>query len=104
MPIGNGGVYAPFFSRLAYTTTLVGKLASRFNCEIVFCYSIRNVDKQLRFDTYYFPASKELYEDSAVSAQGVNKFIEECIAKTPEQYLWSYKRFKQPPPNLTDPY
>ena len=104
VPAGKGGVYAPFFSRLAYTTTLVGKLASRFNCEIVFCYSLRNFEDKLRFDTYYFQASKELYNDEETSTQALNKFIEECIAKAPEQYLWSYKRFKQPPPNTANPY
>ena len=104
VPVGNGGVYAPFFSRLAYTTTLVGKLANRFNCEIVFCYSLRNHENKLRFDTYYFSVGKELNKNDMTSAQALNTFIEECISKAPEQYLWSYKRFKKPPPNTADPY
>jgi KDO2-lipid IV(A) lauroyltransferase len=104
VPTGNGGVYAPFFSRLAYTTTIVGKLASRFNCDIVFCHSLRRIDKTLRYDTYYYPAPKELYAHEEVSAKALNTYIETCIANAPEQYLWSYKRFKRPPSNLTNPY
>ena len=104
VPSGAGGVYAPFFERPAYTTTLVAKLASRFNCEIVFCYSLRRTDGKLHYDTYYFPASKELYTNEVDSAAALNKFIEESIANAPEQYLWSYKRFKRPPPDVANPY
>lgn len=104
VPSGNGGVYAPFFNRMAYTTTLVGKLANRFNCEIVFCYSLRRNDRTLCYDTYYHSAPKEIYSDEQDSANALNRYIEECIAKTPTHYLWSYKRFKRPPPELSNPY
>ena len=102
VPTGNGGVYAPFFNRPAYTTTLVGKLADRFNCDIVFCYSLRRNDSRLRYDTYYHAAPKEIY--SQESATALNRYIEECIANAPAQYLWGYKRFKRPPPELSNPY
>lgn len=104
VPNGNGGVYVPFYSRLAYTTTLVSKLANKYNCEIVFCYSLRRSDIQLRYDTFYYPAPKELYSSDEKSARALNFFIQSCIDNAPEQYLWSYKRFKRPPPNMTNPY
>ena len=104
VPSGNGGVYAPFFERMTYTTTLVSKLAKRLDCEIVFCYSLRRADNPSRYDTFYYSAPNELYADTEHSAVALNKFIEQCIVKQPEQYLWSYKRFKRPPPDLENPY
>ena len=104
VPGGNGGIYAPFYSRPAYTTTLVSKLANKYNCEIVFCYSLRRMNKKLYYDTYYYPAPKELYSSEEKSVGALNLFIESCIVNAPEQYLWSYKRFKRPPTNISNPY
>ena len=105
VPSGNGGVYAKFFGRLAYTSTLVSKLAGKYHCDIVFCYSLRRCKPSLRYDTYYYAAPKEIYNlDEQAAAQTLNKFIETCVLSAPEQYLWSYKRFKRPAPSDSYPY
>ena len=104
VPSGMGGVYAPFFGRMAYTTTLVGKLASRFDCEIVIGYSLRRTGSKACFDTFYYSAPKELYADEKESAISLNNLIEKFIMNAPEHYLWSYKRFKRPPAGVKNPY
>ena len=105
VPPGNGGVYSPFFNRLAYTSVFVSKLARKIHCDVVFCYSVRRQGKAVKYDTFYFSAPDEIYHrDESKSVRVINKFIEDCVAKQPEQYLWGYKRFKRPPPGETNPY
>lgn len=104
VPSGNGGVYAPFFNRLAYTTTLVCKLASKYKCDVVFCYALRREGKKLRYDTFYYAAPDGIYSSEEEAARTLNKYIETCILSAPEQYMWSYKRFKKPAPTDTYPY
>ena len=105
VPSGNGGVYAKFFNRLAYTSTLVSKLASKYQCNVVFCYSLRRNKPSLHYDSFYYAAPQQLYDrNEQTSAQALNKFIENCVLQTPEQYLWSYKRFKSPAPTDDYPY
>lgn len=103
VPPGSGGVYVPFFGRLAYTSTLVAKLASKYQCKIVICYSLRNKNNQ--YDSYYHVAPKALYDsDEKVATLVLNQYIEKLVTQLPEQYLWSYKRFKQPAPGDNYPY
>ena len=41
------------------------------------------------------PAPPEVSsEDLAVSAEALNRAVEECVRLHPEQYLWSYRRFR----------
>ena len=35
--------------------------------------------------------------DPVVSATALNRGVEACVRAVPEQYLWSYKRFKSRP-------
>jgi KDO2-lipid IV(A) lauroyltransferase len=105
VPDGNGGVYSSFFERQAYTSTLVCKLAKRLQCPVVFCYALRNTEKSLRYDAYYYEAPKEIYSDDIILATDtLNKSIESFINTAPEQYIWGYKRFKNPAPGDSYPY
>jgi KDO2-lipid IV(A) lauroyltransferase len=36
-------------------------------------------------------------EDDVTAAAALNQGIEQCIALCPEQYLWSYRRFRRRP-------
>ena len=41
---------------------------------------------------------------SAIPAASLNRDIERCVRKLPEQYLWSYKRYRIRPPGSPSPY
>ncbi len=105
VPDGNGGVYSSFFARQTYTSTLVCKLAKKLQCPVVFCYALRNTRQSLRYDAYYYEASKEIYSDDIILAtDALNKSIEDFIKTAPDQYVWGYKRFKNPAPGDSYPY
>ena len=105
VPDGNGGVYSSFFTRQTYTSTLVCKLAKKLQCPVVFGYALRNTKQSLRYDAYYYEASKDIYnKDINVATNALNKSIEDFITTAPEQYVWGYKRFKNPAPGDSYPY
>ena len=105
VPPGNGGIYSPFFNRLAYTSVFVSKLARKIRCDVVFCYSVRRHEFPIKYDTFYYSAPKDIYSsDESKSVRVINNFIEECVTQQPEQYLWGYKRFKRPSPTDSNPY
>ncbi|MEO7760274.1 MAG: lysophospholipid acyltransferase family protein, partial [Casimicrobiaceae bacterium] len=37
-------------------------------------------------------------EDDGAAAQALNHAVEAIIRRCPEQYLWTYNRYKQPTP------
>ncbi len=105
VPDGNGGVYSGFFGRQTYTSTLVCKLAKKLQCPVVFCYALRNPQKSLRYDAYYYEASKDIYSEDIIQAtNALNESIENFINTAPEQYVWGYKRFKNPASSDSYPY
>ena len=58
------------------------------------------------FDLHYLPADEEIAStDLARSAEALNREVERCIRQKPEQYMWSYKRFRmRPPGGWPNPY
>ena len=105
VPDGTGGEYANFFQRKAYTTTLACKLAAKLKCHVVFGYSLRNSRHPTLYDTYTFDAPQEIYSDNIQkSVACMNQCIETYILTSPENYIWGYKRFKDPAPGDTNPY
>lgn len=105
VPADNAGEFAMFYQRQAFTSTLIAKLANKYNCEVVLCYVLRNDKAAPRYDVNYISAPKEIYNsDLAVATRALNQSIEEMIQVAPENYLWSYKRFKIPAPGDEYPY
>jgi KDO2-lipid IV(A) lauroyltransferase len=50
------------------------------------------------FRLHFFPPDEGfLSEDPIHSATGLNRTIEHAISLAPEQYNWSYKRFRRRP-------
>jgi Kdo2-lipid IVA lauroyltransferase/acyltransferase len=90
---GNGeGEWAPFFGRPAYTMTLIGKLIKSSNAAVVMCSSER-----LPHGEGYALHFAPLTIDATVSVPAqINAALETVIRTCPEQYLWSYNRYKIP--------
>jgi KDO2-lipid IV(A) lauroyltransferase len=95
VPARGHGVMADFFGRPAYTTTLIGKLQQATGAPIVVMCS-RRLPDAAGFDMTFHQLPEALPIDDAKAARELNMFLEGIIRRCPEQYLWSYNRFKAP--------
>ena len=100
-PIGSG-VFAPFFGIPAHTTALVSKLAARTGAPVWFCVAERLAWGR-GFRIRLEPAPAEI-ADSAHGAAVLNAGVEERLRELPEQYWWSYKRYRRRPQGEPDFY
>ena len=94
VPSGGEGVWVPFFERPAYTTPLPARLANRNNTPIVmFTAKRKGIGKGwLMQATRLTPLS----EDTYIAATQINAAIENAVLVAPEQFIWSYNRYKHP--------
>lgn len=94
VPSGGEGVWVPFFGRPAYTTPLPARLANRNNTPVVMFTAKRKGLGQgwLMQATRLSPLS----EDATLGAAELNIAIENAVLVAPEQFIWSYNRYKHP--------
>ena len=87
------GEWTEFFGRPAYTMTLVGRLAEQTGAPVLVCFSERlRAGRGYRFTIE--PLLDARPPESPVRA--LNRSLEHIIRRCPEQYLWSYNRYKVP--------
>lgn len=99
VPPEGQGVWAPFLGKPAYTMTLVGRLARQAGSEVLLLWCERlpgGRGHRIRVQDPPHPWPDS--DDAAVWARAVNEAMEYVIRQAPEQYLWSYNRYKQPRP------
>lgn len=90
---GNGeGEWTPFFGRPAYTMTLIGRLIESSDAAVVMCHSLRLPHGE-GYALHFTPLS---FDASASIPGQINAAMEAVIRSCPEQYLWSYNRYKVP--------
>jgi KDO2-lipid IV(A) lauroyltransferase len=90
---GNGeGEWAPFFGRPAYTMTLIGRLMESSGAAVVMCHSER-LARGKGYALHFTPLS---FDATASIPIQMNAALEALIRNHPEQYLWSYNRYKVP--------
>ena len=100
-PRKDGGVFAPFFGKQAFTMTLLPKLAARTNAQVLFTYAKR-LEKGKGFEVVIFPADDDIRDDDPVVATtALNRCVEKCVLGAPSQYQWEYKRFRKRPDSDT---
>ncbi|HHQ41681.1 MAG TPA: lipid A biosynthesis acyltransferase [Chromatiales bacterium] len=98
-----GGVFAPFFGEPALTTTLPARLLARTGAAAVVGCALRLPGGRYRLR--FVPAPPALAAtDPAEAAAALNAAIAALIESAPEQYLWTYKRFKARPPGAAPVY
>lgn len=96
-PGDEGGLYAPFFGHPANTMVLVSRLASRNRSPVLLLFAERLAwgrGYRLHFERLPDIIGEPALADSVAA---LNAAIEHAIRRRPEQYLWSYKRFKRQP-------
>lgn len=96
VPSTGDGVWVPFFGKAAYTMTLAAKLAIQADVPVVLTAGERLAKgKGWRIHYLRLAVPDEPNTDNMVLA--INNAMEQLIQRFPEQYLWSYNRYKIPP-------
>ncbi len=98
------GVWAPFFGRDAYTITLSARLVQQTGAAWLLFRCERLPDGR-GYVIHVTPPAQPMppAEDMAAAATAVNREMETLIRACPDQYLWSYNRYKPPRSQPTEP-
>lgn len=96
-PLKTHGVFAPFFGMPALTMTLVNSLLRRFRPAVVYGFAQRSPAGG--FQARFLEAPEGLDDPEPTrAAERLNFGVERCVRCCPEQYMWSYRRFRTRPP------
>lgn len=100
-PGKNEGEWADFFGRPAYTMTLAHRLAEATGAAVLMAFGER-LPRGRGYVLHIEPF------EGPPTPVAINKAIEQLIMRKPEQYLWSYPRYRKPkgvelPPSLAVP-
>lgn len=101
---GNGeGEWVEFFGRPAYTMTLVERLTVSSGAVVLMIHAERLPQGQ----GYTLNFAQLETRDGESITHAMNRTVETLVRNCPEQYLWSYNRYKVPPgvqpPATTEP-
>lgn len=95
-----GGVWVDFFGRKACTTSLVARLALKYDVPVIptFFYREEALRSILHFGEPFPLIRTGNYEaDVIANTQQYVRQIEDIIRKRPEDWLWMHRRWRQPP-------
>ncbi|CAN5368015.1 lysophospholipid acyltransferase family protein [soil metagenome] len=96
VPQQGEGVWANFFGKQAYTMTLPAKLHQMTGALIILSYAERlphGAGYLIRFSAF----EHQMDGGPEQQAGAINSAMEQLIARCPDQYFWSYNRYKSPP-------
>jgi Kdo2-lipid IVA lauroyltransferase/acyltransferase len=93
VPSAGDGEWAEFFGRPAYTMTLASRLAQKSGAPILITYA-RRLPRGGGYELAFEPLPERQPGES--QARQLNRGLEAVIRRVPEQYLWSYNRYKVP--------
>lgn len=95
-PSEGNGIFAPFFGIQAYSMTLISRFANKTNAKVIIAYAKR-LTRGRGYEIYFTEATKLNTGSLQDSVSHLNSEVEKCICDMPEQYQWSYKRFRKQP-------
>jgi len=96
VPSRGEGVWAPFFGRPAFTMTLPARLARSHDAVVLLLFAQR-LERGAGFCIHWERLEEALCGQAVEDATRINRAMERLILRCPEQYLWSYNRYKAPP-------
>jgi KDO2-lipid IV(A) lauroyltransferase len=103
-PGRGSGIFVPFFGVPANTSVLVARLAAKVRAPVVFVWAER-LPRGAGFRIHLERASSDVSDpDVELATRALNRDVERLVRRLPEQYLWSYKRFRYRPPGESSPY
>ena len=95
VPPEGQGLWSPFFGKPAYTMTLAARLALQTGAEVRMVWGERlPAGRGYRLHCRELEAPLAADLESAVAQ--INREMERLVRECPQQYLWSYNRYKQP--------
>jgi KDO2-lipid IV(A) lauroyltransferase len=95
VPPEGQGLWVPYFGKPAYTMTLAARMVLQTGAEVRLLWGERLPAGQgyrLHVRELQSPLASDLETAVAQINQGMEQLVREC----PQQYLWSYNRYKQP--------
>lgn len=95
-PLKQHGVFAPFFGVPALTMNLVAGLVRRYDPLVIYGFAERTTAGTFRIRVVKAPEGLGDPDDVRAATQ-LNKGVELCVRACPEQYVWSYRRFRTRP-------
>lgn len=95
VPRGGEGVWTPFFERPAYTMTLAARLALQLDAIVILTAGER-LPRGKGWRIHYERLPEPFSQDINTLTLHINQAMEQLIQRFPEQYLWSYSRYKGP--------
>lgn len=96
-PGQSGGTFAPFFGIQANSMVLLSRLARKTGAPVFICFCERLPGIQ-GYKLHCLPAPAGIdAADNTIAATAMNAGIEACVRLWPEQYQWSYRRFRTRP-------
>lgn len=96
VPKPSGGIFSNFYGQNTLSGTLVSKLASKTQCNVIGLSCVRDTEKSQHFSVVCHPLSNDiLSKDLQLSVDTLNIEMQKIINVAPEQYIWSYKRFRR---------
>ncbi|MFO1320588.1 MAG: lysophospholipid acyltransferase family protein [Burkholderiales bacterium] len=93
VPGAGEGAWAPFFGKPAFTMTLAGRLQASTGCVVLMVFA-RRLPGGRGFEVTFEPVPGDLSGPEGL--RRLNATLEDVIRRCPEQYLWSYNRYKVP--------
>ncbi len=91
-------VFVPFFGIPAATVTTLSRIAEATNALVIPC--ITRILPKGGYEVRLFPPLENFPStDPIVDAARMNREIEHRVREMPDQYMWSYRRFKTRPNN-----
>jgi len=91
------GEYASFLGVQTLTPKLPYELIQKTGCRVILGYEERLPDAR-GFKAHFVEPDTGIYSaDLGTHLEAMNRTLEACIKLNPEQYQWSYKRFKRQP-------
>ena len=94
VPQNGEGIWVPYFGRAAYTMTLAARFSEMAKVSTVFIFVIRQAFG--RYRVVVRPPESPLSGDLPARVVQINQEIEKIVLQFPEQYFWSYNRYKSP--------
>lgn len=87
------GEWVQFFGKPAYTMTLLARISEKTGAPVLLCFAQR-----LPYGRGYRFFAEPLLapQPSESPLRALNHSLEQMIRRCPEQYLWSYNRYKVP--------
>lgn len=95
VPREGDGLWLPFFGRPALTMILAARLALQTGVAVILTAGER-LPRGRGWRMHYLRLPEPLPPTTEALAATINQAMETLIRRFPEQYLWSYNRYKRP--------